>query len=91
VTDKVLSSGLQTELGVDLLHGALVDIEACHQLLSIQEAPPAESSREQLTLMGSRILLLPVLNVQEEISSSPLFKQTHQRTSNSFHLCRGYL
>ena len=45
-------------------------------------------ARDRPTLVGSRVLLLPVLNVQEEIPSSPLFKQTHQWTPNSFHLCR---
>ena len=41
--------------------------------------------------MGSRVLVLPVLQELEELLRSPLLKETHERTPHSLHLVTGNL
>ena len=41
--------------------------------------------------MGSRVLVLPVLQELEELLRSPLLKETHERTPHSLHLVTGDL
>lgn len=82
MTNKVLSTSFKSKLGVDILHRALVDVKTC-TLLKNTRRHLISNGR---TLMSSRILLLPVLQVLEKVPRPPLFKQTHQRTFHSLHL-----
>jgi hypothetical protein len=38
VTDKVLSTGLESEFGVDVLHRVLVEVETCSKGVDVAEA-----------------------------------------------------
>ncbi len=51
----------------------------------INEHRKFQSRRERQTLMGSGIIVFPVLKELEEFLGSPLFKETHQRTLDGLH------
>lgn len=82
MTNKVLSTSFKPKLGVDILHRAFINVKACALLENTQQNLISHGP----TLMSSRILLLPILQVLEKVPRPPLFKQTHQRTLHSLHL-----
>ena len=47
--------------------------------------------RARQTLVGSRVLVLPVLKELEELLRSPLLEETHEGALDRLHLRAGYL
>lgn len=70
VTNEVLSTSFKSKLGVDILHGALVDVKTYALLGDMQQNLISDGP----TLMSSRIIFLPVLQVLEKVPRPPLFK-----------------
>lgn len=85
MTDEVLGTRLETELLIYSLHWVLVEVDTFKQ-------PSTQiliSGNVILTLVSSRILVLPSLQKLKELLRPTLLKETHQRALDSFHLSAG--
>lgn len=75
MTNKVTSVVLQSELVVDFLHCAGVDVQT---YIALAPALQRSSSLEP-TLVSGGVLLLEFANPFQELLSSPLLEQPHER------------
>ena len=89
MSNEILSSRLQTELRVHLLHGILVEIDTYGD----QHVTPTKSigQPKSPTLVSSGILILPPLKELKELLRPPLLKEAHERATDSLHLVTWHL
>lgn len=88
VSDEVLGTRLEPELGIHVLHRALVDIQTCSTNWPNSRGSTCVGRRasKSLTLVGCRVRFLPVLEILKEVLRPPFLEQPHQRTPHSLHL-----
>jgi len=84
--NEILSSWLKPKLFVHRLHAVLVEIDT----YTVSESPRHRSGTVA-TLMGSRVLVFPVLQELKELFGAALFKDAHERAPDSLHLSAGNL
>lgn len=86
MTNEVLGTSFQTELGVDILHSVLVKIETYASVRIM-----LQRNWGNPTLVGRGIIILPALKELEELLGATFLKQAHERTCHGLHLCAGNL
>ena len=86
VSNEILGSWLEAKLFVDSLHAVPIEIDTYAALVL-----PRHRSGMVATLMGRRVLVLPVLQELKELLCAALFKDPHKRTPDGLHLSAGNL
>jgi hypothetical protein len=96
MANEVLSTGLQPELLVYSPHRIGIKIDAYFVIIGNHQYPLKVFLRQSKrgkrnTLMGSRILIVPILQKLEEFLCATLFKKAHQWTFDRLHFRAGNL